>query len=192
MSLYIAIIIAYSIGSIPFGLLISKILGKTDPRIAGSGNIGATNMLRLNGKIAGLATLFADALKGVLAIVIAARFSNHNDIIFFAGLAAFIGHIYPIWLKFRGGKGIATGIAVAITWGVASGSLMIATFALVLWWKRYVSLAALSAAALAPFFVYMLSSNLVHLACISIMTLLIFIRHRQNIKNLKAGLENKI
>lgn len=192
MTLFVAIILAYLIGSIPFGLLLAKVMAKTDPRFAGSGNIGATNMLRLNGKWAGALTLLLDAFKGIAAILLAQQLTYNPNIIFYAGLAAFLGHLYPAWLKFKGGKGIATGIAVMSFWNITSGLMIILTFAVVLFWKRYVSLAALAAAALAPIFVLFVGGSSTYLVVTIIMAVLIFIRHQQNIRNLRSGQENKL
>jgi glycerol-3-phosphate acyltransferase PlsY len=148
---------AYLLGTIPFGLLLGKVFGGADVRKAGSGNIGATNVARVAGPVAGVFTLALDAAKGAAAVWLAARFSNDSATwMTIAGLAALLGHCFPIWLGFRGGKGVATaaGVFLALCPLALLGSLTL--FILVVLFWRYVSLGSIAAAASMPLFVYFL------------------------------------
>jgi acyl phosphate:glycerol-3-phosphate acyltransferase len=148
---------AYLIGSIPFGILLAKMFGGVDVRKAGSGNIGATNVARVAGPLPGILTLVLDGLKGAAAVWLAARFSNENALwMTIAGLSALIGHCFPVWLRFRGGKGVATaaGMFLALCWPAALGA--IAVFILVVLFSRFVSLGSVAAAAAMPLLIYLL------------------------------------
>src|ERR1700738_4221290 len=150
-------IVAYLLGSIPFGLLLTKLFGGGDVRRAGSGNIGATNVARVAGPLPGILTLLLDAAKGAAAVWLAARFSNESATwMVIAGLAALLGHCFPIWLGFRGGKGVATaaGVFLVLCPLALLGSLTL--FILVVVFSRYVSLGSISAAASIPLLVYFL------------------------------------
>lgn len=180
----------YLIGSIPFGILITKALGLGDLRQIGSGNIGATNVLRTGNKGAALATLLLDGAKGAVVVLIARE--NHGEFAgFIAGLCAFLGHLFPVWLRFHGGKGVATylGILLALCWpaGLAACATWLGTAVA----SRISSLSALVAAALAPVYLWLFgSSNAVWLAVI--MAALVWIKHAPNIKRLLDGTEPKI
>lgn len=180
----------YLIGSIPFGILITKALGLGDLRQIGSGNIGATNVLRTGNKVAALATLLLDGAKGAVVVLIARE--NQGEFAgFIAGLCAFLGHLFPVWLRFRGGKGVATylGILLALCWpaGLAACATWLGTAVA----SRISSLSALVAAALAPVYLWLFSSsNAVWLAVI--MAALVWIKHSPNIKRLLDGTEPKI
>jgi len=146
---------AYLLGTIPFGLLLWKVFGGADVRRAGSGNIGATNVARVAGPIAGIFTLVLDAAKGAAAVWMAARFANDSAVwMTIAGIAALLGHCFPIWLGFRGGKGVATaaGVFLALCPLALLGSLTLFILVVVFW--RYVSLGSIAAAASMPLFVY--------------------------------------
>jgi glycerol-3-phosphate acyltransferase PlsY len=148
---------AYLIGSIPFGILLAKMFGGVDVRTAGSGNIGATNVARVAGPLPGVLTLVLDGLKGAAAVWLAARFSNENAMwMTIAGLSALIGHCFPVWLRFRGGKGVATaaGMFLALCWPAALGA--IGVFILVVLFSRFVSLGSVAAAAAMPLLIYLL------------------------------------
>lgn len=180
----------YLLGSIPFGMVIAKFMGLGNLRDIGSGNIGATNVLRTGNKGAAVATLLFDAGKGAVAVLIA-RALIGEDAAQVAGLAAFLGHLFPIWLRFRGGKGVATflGILLALSWpvGLASCATWL-FFALVM---RISSLAALGSAGMAPLWMLFLGrADLLALA--AILTILIYIRHAANISRIRAGTEPKI
>jgi glycerol-3-phosphate acyltransferase PlsY len=192
LTLALAVIGGYLLGSIPFGMIATRLGGAGDIRQVGSGNIGATNVLRTGRKHLAAITLLGDAGKGALAVLIA-RYVTHNDaIVALAGGAAFVGHLFPVWLKFRGGKGVATffGVLLAAAWpvGLLAGATWIAVAALF----RMSSLAALTAAALAP--LYALATHqprpIVWLAVF--MAVLIYIRHRENIARIAKGQEPRI
>jgi acyl phosphate:glycerol-3-phosphate acyltransferase len=182
--------IGYGLGSVPFGMVLARLMGLGNLRDIGSGNIGATNVLRTGNKMAAALTLLLDGAKGALAVVLARQFAG-PDAVQIAALAAFIGHCYPVWLGFRGGKGFATflGVWLALAWpvGLACCATWLAAAAI----SRTSSVAALTTAAfstlLAVFFGYgtMLALGIV-------LTLLTYWRHRENISRIKAGTETKI
>lgn len=188
--LILAAALGYLLGSIPFGVLVTRLLGLGDLRKIGSGNIGATNVLRTGNKGAALATLLLDGGKGALAVWIA-RLAAGGDAAQLAGLSAFLGHLFPVWLGFRGGKGVATflGTLLMLAWPVgAAACLTWAATALV---SRYSSLSALVAAALSIAWAGLLGhGELVIL--ITILATLVFWKHLPNIERLKAGTEPKI
>ena len=184
-----AFIGGYSIGSVPFGLLFTKMSGLGDIRKIGSGNIGATNVLRTGKKGIAAATLSADIIKGVFAALIGTQFGP--DIAVVAALGAFLGHLFPIWLKFQGGKGVATaiGIIFALSWQTGFIAIGIWVLAAVLF--RYSSLAALFGAVAAPIAAWWLATpQLVEF--FTVIAILIWIRHHANIKRLIKGDETKI
>jgi glycerol-3-phosphate acyltransferase PlsY len=186
---------AYLIGSIPFGILLAKMFGGVDVRKAGSGNIGATNVARVAGPLPGILTLVLDALKGVAAVWLAARFANGSAMwMTLAGLSALIGHCFPVWLRFRGGKGVATaaGMFLALCWPAALGA--IGVFILVVLFSRFVSLGSVSAAAAMPLLIYLLWAP--HHAPPLIVTfgafaaaMLVVYKHDANIQRLVEGRE---
>ena len=182
--------LAYLLGSIPFGVVITRAMGLGDLRKIGSGNIGATNVLRTGNKPAAAATLILDAAKGGIAVLIA-RATLGEDAAQIAALASFLGHLFPVWLGFRGGKGVATflGILLALVWpvGLIACATWLATAAL----SRISSLSALVAAALAPGFLAFLDySDAVLLAVL--LALLVWIRHAANLRRLRDGTEPRI
>lgn len=186
-----AVIFGYLLGSIPFGLVITKMAGLGDIRDIGSGNIGATNVLRTGRKDLAALTLLLDAGKAGIAALIIGHFFN-KDIGMVAGASAFLGHCFPIWLKFKGGKGVATFFGTLLMGsfpiGLLSGAIWLA-FAFVF---RFSSLAALAAAVFAPLFALLLKLNSMSVIAIAVMSVLIFIRHIPNIKRLAKGEEPKI
>jgi glycerol-3-phosphate acyltransferase PlsY len=186
---------AYLLGSIPFGYLIVKLIGAGDIRFRGSGNIGATNVAREAGALPGLATLLLDGGKGYFAVWLAARVTGGNPRwMILAALLTLVGHIFPVWLRFHGGRGVATGagVFVPICWQAVLGALIVWIVVLVFW--RYVSLASISAAASLPFLVYLLYAP-GHAPPQAISTgasfamFLIIARHRSNIIRLLRGTE---
>jgi acyl phosphate:glycerol-3-phosphate acyltransferase len=188
--LLLVAVLAYLLGSVPFGIVITRALGLGDLRQIGSGNIGATNVLRTGNKGAALATLVLDAAKGAIAVLIA-RAALAEDAAQLAGLAAFLGHLFPIWLKFKGGKGVATflGILLALAWPV--GLAACATWLVVALISRISSLAALlSAATSSLWLVFMHQGQM--LLLIMILTVLVYVRHAENLRRIKAGTEPKI
>lgn len=185
----IALAFGYLLGSIPFGLLITRAAGLGDVRKIGSGNIGATNVLRTGNKKLAALTLLLDALKGAVAVLIAARWGLEPGIA--AGIGAFLGHLFPAWLGFKGGKGVATylGVLIAFAW---QGALAFAVAWLaVAFLSRYSSLAALVAAVVSPVALYLLGLP-AYAAAVAAMSALVFIKHRANISRLLAGTESKI
>jgi len=183
-------VIGYLLGSIPFGLLFAYAFGEGDVRKIGSGSIGATNVLRTGSYTAAALTLLFDALKGAAAVAFARQFLG-PDAALFAGLAAFLGHLYPVWLKFKGGKGVAVslGILSSLYWPVAL--LALATWGAVVAYFRISSLSALVAAVLTP--LYFLAFGKSHEAFLAvIIALLVFFAHRQNIRRLLRGEEPRI
>jgi glycerol-3-phosphate acyltransferase PlsY len=192
-SLHIAaIILCYLIGAIPFGLLFTRWFSDIDVRTVGSGNIGATNVLRAAGKKAALLTLFADCLKGLLP-VLATRLLFHDDLTsVLSGAAALLGHTFPVYLGFKGGKGVATSFGVALALTPLAALLSLVTWAVAAYLWRYSSLAALTAFALYPLYTFTLyrSQNLQLLSLF--LFGMIYAKHRENIKRLIAGTESKI
>ena len=183
-------VLAYLIGSIPFGIVITRAFGLGDLRSIGSGNIGATNVLRTGNKPAAAATLILDAAKGGIAVLIA-RATLGEDAAQLAGLAAFLGHLFPIWLGFKGGKGVATflGILLALAWPV--GLAACATWAVTAAITRISSAAALGAAGLSGIWLILFDRGEM-LFLVFILTVLVYIRHAANIARIKAGTEPKI
>jgi glycerol-3-phosphate acyltransferase PlsY len=192
----VALLLAYLIGSISFAVLVSRAMGLSDPRSYGSGNPGATNVLRSGNKLAAILTLVGDAAKGAVAVLLAqafaARFGFTGLVITCAGLAAFIGHLYPVFHRFQGGKGVATAAGVLLALSPALGLCTLGTWLLVAAITRYSSLAALLAAVCAPFFAWWLSGPDAVIVPIAIMSGLLIWRHRQNIAKLAAGTESRI
>ena len=183
-------VLAYLLGSIPFGLVITRAMGLGDLRQIGSGNIGATNVLRTGNKKAALATLVFDAAKGGVAVLIAGWLMG-RDAAQVAGLAAFLGHLFPVWLGFRGGKGVATflGILLALNWQV--GLLVCVTWLAAARISRISSVGALVAAASAPLWIAVLGDWAL-MALVLVLAALIFVRHASNIRRILAGTESKI
>jgi acyl phosphate:glycerol-3-phosphate acyltransferase len=189
-TLLIVAALAYLLGSIPFGMVITRALGLGDLRNVGSGNIGATNVLRTGNKGAAAATLLLDAAKGGVAVLIARAFAG-EDAAQLAGLAAFLGHLFPIWLKFRGGKGVATflGIMLALAWPVGLACCL--TWLVAAAATRTSSTAALMAAGTASLWLFFLNEGRI-LFLTMILTILVYLRHRENMKRIKAGTEPRI
>jgi glycerol-3-phosphate acyltransferase PlsY len=190
------IVIAYLIGSISFAVIVSKAFGLPDPHTYGSGNPGATNVLRTGSKLAAVLTLIGDAAKGWLAVFLAERFAwrfGVGDVgVAAAALAVFAGHLFPLFIRFKGGKGVATaaGILFAIDWRIGLGT--VATWLIIAFFFRYSSLAALISAAFAPFFTaFVLGFNAYASAVLAIGLLLVW-RHESNIRKLIAGTEGRL
>lgn len=189
MSGLASLLFGYILGSIPFGLLLTRVAGLGDVRSIGSGNIGATNVLRTGNKKLAAATLLLDMLKGTIAVLIAMRYGEYAAIA--AGLGAFIGHLFPVWIGFKGGKGVATylGILIGLAWPAAL--IFAAVWIITALLTRYSSLSALVAALIAPIVIYIRGEQTIA-ALFAILTILIFITHRTNIKRLLNGTESKI
>ena len=190
LALILVAMLAYLLGSVPFGIVITRALGLGDLRKIGSGNIGATNVLRTGHKGAALATLLLDAGKGGIAVLIA-RALVGEDAAQLAALTAFLGHLYPVWLGFKGGKGVATflGTLLALAWPV--GLAVCATWAVTALLTRISSLSALVAAASSALWLFFFNhGQMLFLAVI--LTLLVYVRHWANLERIKAGTEPKI
>ncbi|QIB32313.1 glycerol-3-phosphate 1-O-acyltransferase PlsY [Ancylobacter pratisalsi] len=190
MSSYVALLLGYLLGSIPFGLIITRFAGTQDIRNIGSGNIGATNVLRTGRKGLAAATLICDALKGTFAVLLAAWLIDAPAALP-AALGAFLGHIFPVWLGFKGGKGVATflGVTLALVW--QAGIVFIASWLAVAFISRYSSLSALVASLLSAVAAFLLAPPPVGLL-LSILAVLLWFMHRQNIARLLAGTEGQI
>jgi glycerol-3-phosphate acyltransferase PlsY len=199
MTLFALALLAYLLGSIPFAVIVSRAFALPDPRSYGSGNPGATNVLRTGKKAAAALTLLGDALKGWLAVYLAQRLAEPGTIevaAAVAAVAATLGHMYPVFLRFRGGKGVSTavGVLAALDPWLAAGA--VATWLIIAFFFRYSSLAALVAAAFAPFFAFFLHGmgrfTLEGTVGVALIALLIAWRHQANIRNLIAGTEGRI
>ena len=198
MRLVLVVIIAYLIGSIPFGYLIVRATGGGDVRATGSGGTGATNVTRRAGKAAGVFTLIFDALKGFVAVVFAESLLNDLEptkaswILSAAAIAALLGHIFPIWLGFRGGKGVATGAGVFLALAPMAVLCAAVIFVAVVWWRKLVSLGSITAATTIPVYCWLFNySTPLGVAAVS-GGWLIFIAHRQNIARIWKGTEPRI
>ena len=185
-----ALLIGYLLGSIPFGLIVTRCAGTSDIRSIGSGNIGATNVLRTGSKALALATLIGDALKGTAA-VLAARYALSPDAALAAAAGALLGHIFPVWLEFKGGKGVATyiGLLIGLAWPAALAFCLIWLAVAAL--TRYSSLAGLIASAAMPLVLWFMDDQRTTTLFV-LLTLLLWIMHRANIARLLAGIESQI
>lgn len=185
----IALLGGYLIGSIPFGLLLTKAAGLGDIRQVGSGNIGATNVLRTGRKGLAAATLILDGLKGAVAVLLARQFLGDQDVV--VGTAAVLGHLFPVWLGFRGGKGVATGLGVLLAAAWPVGLACCAVWLVAAKLLKMSSAAALTAFGVAPLFALVLSST-DHALMALLIAVLVFWRHEANIRRLLAGTEPRI
>ena len=187
MDYYLVALLSYLLGSIPFGFLLTKIFLKKDIRNIGSGNIGATNVLRGGNKIIGYATLILDISKAILPVIFV-KF-NYPNLIYIASLCAFLGHLFPIWLKFKGGKGVATYVGILFSinllFGLIFGVVWITTYLI----SKYSSLSSLLGAVSIPIYIFLKNGN--NIIFFVIMFILIFYTHRENIKRLINREETK-
>jgi acyl phosphate:glycerol-3-phosphate acyltransferase len=191
MLLVLCIAGAYVLGSIPTGLLLAKAFGGVDIRTTGSGNIGATNVYRTLGRKIGILTLLGDCLKGLLPVLAAHMFNLPDAYIALIGLAAFLGHIFPIFLRFKGGKGVATALGVFL--GVSPLAVLVALviFVVMVFIWRYISLASITAAALMPALTALINRNPVLVAMSFAIAIIVITKHHANIKRLLNGTENR-
>jgi glycerol-3-phosphate acyltransferase PlsY len=192
----IVAVVAYLIGSVSFAVIVSAAMGLADPRSYGSGNPGATNVLRTGNRKAAILTLIGDALKGWLAVWLVTRFGPRYGLddaaIAIAAIAVFLGHLYPVYFRFKGGKGVATAAGVLLAINPVLGIATLLTWLIVAFFTRYSSLAAICAAIFAPLFDgFLFGANVVALAVVAMSALLIW-RHRGNIAKLVAGQESRI
>jgi glycerol-3-phosphate acyltransferase PlsY len=191
-----AIVVAYLIGSLSFAVIFSRMMGLSDPRTYGSGNPGATNVLRSGNKAAAVLTLVFDALKGFVpafgVLAFGERFGLGQTTAAWVGLAAFLGHVWPVFFRFKGGKGVATAAGVMMALNPLLAVATLASFALILAFFRYVSLASIVAALFAPFYQMLIWDGGVLLIAIVPMSLILIWRHEGNIRKLLAGTESKL
>lgn len=181
---------AYLIGSISCAIIVCRLMGLPDPRGQGSGNPGATNVMRIGGKKAAVITLLGDLLKGLLPVYAANMLGVSAELLAATGLAAFIGHLYPIFFKFEGGKGVATSIGVLLGFNWWLGLAFVATWLAVYKLRKISSLSALVASVLSPIYAWFIVGNGVLVAATLVMTVLLVWRHQSNIKKLLSGDEN--
>ena len=187
MDYLVAIIFSYLLGSIPFGLILTKLFLKKDIRKIGSGNIGATNVLRSGNKLIGYLTLFLDILKAVIPVVYIKL--NYPDLIYISSLSVFLGHVFPIWLKFKGGKGVATYVGILFSINLVFGFIFCISWLLVFILSKYSSLSSLVASLSVPLFLFFTNGE--QIIFFIILFVLIFYTHRENIKRLKNKEESK-
>lgn len=185
-----SIVAAYLLGSVSFGILISSAFGLPDPRTVGSGNPGATNVLRSGKKAAAILTLLGDAAKGWLAVSLALHYGLAGWIVCAVALAVFLGHLYPVYYGFKGGKGVATALGVLLAISLWLGLCVLLTWLLVFALWRYSSLAALAAAGLAPVYALLLLQYRGYAAMAAVLAIFMFWRHRNNIRKLLSGTED--
>ena len=186
--------IAYLLGSIPFGYLLVRLVRRQDIRQVGSGNIGATNVLRSGAKGLGIATLLLDLLKGYVAVLLARHLAPTSyDLAVGAAVAAVLGHVFPVWLRFRGGKGVATALGVFLALVPLAALVALGVFIVIVLFTRYVSLASIIAAAVMPIAGLALTPlrSPVVIAGFLLLSLLIIVKHHANIRRLLAGTENR-
>lgn len=189
--LCLSALVGYVFGSIPFGLILTKLAGLGDVREIGSGNIGATNVLRTGKKPLAALTLLADILKGLIPTLLVTTYFELIPYGLIAGFMALIGHMFPVWLKFKGGKGVATYIGVAFGFFWPSGLCFILAWLVMAFLFRYSSLSALVACLVTPFVTFFLTEEIIA-TTLFVMSILVLIRHRSNIERLIAGEEDKI
>jgi glycerol-3-phosphate acyltransferase PlsY len=188
---FLLLIFAYLLGSIPTGVILARAFSNVDPRTQGSKNIGATNIYRTAGKKLGVITLLGDILKGLIPVVIARGALESHFWVGAVALAAFLGHLYPIFLKFKGGKGIATGLGAFLALAPLSAILSLLVFLAAVYKWRYISLGSLTATAAFPIFLALLNPHPIYIPFAVIIGVLIFYRHRENIERLLGGRESK-
>jgi len=192
LAIPLALIAAYLLGSVPFAMISSKVFGLADPRTYGSGNPGATNVLRSGNKKAALFTLLGDALKGWLAVFLAQQAGFSDLAVGLVALAVFAGHLFPVFLKFKGGKGVATAAGVLLALDPLLGLAVLGTWIFVAFAFRYSSLAAVLAATLAPVFQVMMHGANGQTLIVGVLSLALIGKHWQNLQRLMAGQESKI
>jgi acyl phosphate:glycerol-3-phosphate acyltransferase len=192
MNLLVSAVFGYLLGSVPFAVIVSRAFRLADPRSFGSGNPGATNVLRSGSKKAALLTLVGDAAKGWLAMFLAARVGADGTAVAVAGLAAFLGHVFPFTLRFRGGKGVATALGVLLGFSGTLAGITAAIWLGVVVFTRYSSLAALAAAVAAPALTWWLVRSVDVTAVVTLMCAVLIYRHKSNIRKLLAGSEGRV
>ena len=188
----VGVVLAYLIGSVPFALLVARKWGAKDLRRVGSGNLGAANVLRASGVTAGVLVALLDVGKGVAGVLVAARLDGSNATPAVAGLAAIVGHIYPVWLRFRGGKGVATACGVFAALAPVALPLALAVFLLSAWLTKYISVGSVLASAALPPIAYAMGTPTPIVIAASAAAVLIVFRHRSNLARVWLGTERRI
>ncbi|KRO56827.1 MAG: acyl-phosphate glycerol 3-phosphate acyltransferase [Pelagibacteraceae bacterium BACL5 MAG-121015-bin10] len=188
MEFFLVSFVSYLMGSIPFGFILTKLFLKQDIRNIGSGNIGATNALRTGNKFLGYSTLILDIAKAIIPILYVKN--NYPDLIYLASLSAFLGHVFPIWLKFKGGKGVATYLGILFSINFIYGFIFVSNWLIIFFLSKYSSLSSLIASFSIPVYLY-ISGNTNGLSFFLIMFVLIFYTHRENVKRMKNQEETK-
>jgi len=191
LALLLAMIAAYLIGAIPSGVVLTRLAGSEDIRKAGSGNIGATNVYRVAGRKLGLLTLIGDVLKGVLPVLAAQWLHFSDGQVGLIAAAAFTGHCFPVYLGFKGGKGVATALGIFLVISPLAALGAAAVFGLLVWKWRYISLGSICAAAAMPVLVFFINRSLPLVAATLFISAVVIFRHQQNISRLLAGSENR-
>ena len=184
------VILAYLLGSVSFGILVSRAFGLPDPRTVGSGNPGATNVLRSGKKLAALLTLLGDAAKGWLPVWLAQVYGLEVGMVCWIALAVFLGHLYPVFYRFKGGKGVATALGVLLAFSPLLAGLALLSWVVIFVLTKFSSLAALTAAVLAPGFAWWLLLPIQYIVVVFVLSLLLIWRHRSNIRKLLDGTES--
>ena len=187
MDYLIVIFISYFLGSIPFGLILTKLFLKKDIREIGSGNIGATNVLRSGNKLIGYLTLVLDILKAIIPVIYI-KF-NHPELVYISSLSVFLGHVFPLWLKFKGGKGVATYVGILFSINLIYGFIFCISWLLTFFLSKYSSLSSLIASLIVPIYLFFVNGE--QIIFYIILFVLIFYTHRENIKRLKNKEESK-
>lgn len=186
----IALIGGYLSGSVPYGLILTRLAGIGDIRKVGSGNIGATNVLRAGGKKLAILTLLLDGLKAAIPLLVAKQI--HMDYAVLAAIGAFLGHLFPVWLRFKGGKGVASALGIAFAFNILLGFSLIVIWLLVAVISKYSSASALTAFLAAPFVAWCITQDMQIAATMAVISLLVWIKHHENIRRLMNGTEGKI
>src|SRR5438094_546564 len=188
----LAIVAAYLIGSIPFALILARRWGASDLRLVGSGNLGAANVMRASGVAAGVLVALLDMAKGAASVWLATRLSPGPALPAAAGVAAIVGHIYPVWVRFRGGKGVATACGVFSVLTPLAAPPAFALFLAVVWMTKYISLGSLLASIALPPLAYLTGSSAAAVGAACAASAIIVLRHRSNVERLRAGTERRI
>ena len=188
MDYFIVSIVSYLMGSIPFGLILTKIFLNKDIREIGSGNIGATNALRTGNKLIGYSTLILDIAKAIIPVIFVKI--NYPDLIYIASLCAFLGHVFPIWLKFKGGKGVATYVGILFSINIILGFIFVESWVLIFLLSKYSSLSSIIGSISVPIYI-LITGQINEAIFFAIMFILIFFTHRENVKRLKNKEESK-
>ena len=188
MDYFIVGIVSYLMGSIPFGLILTKIFLNKDIREIGPGNIGATNALRTGNKLLGYSTFILDIAKAIIPVIFVKI--NYPDLIYIASLCAFLGHVFPIWLKFKGGKGVATYVGILFSINILLGLIFVASWGIIFLLFRYSSLSSIVGSMSVPIYI-LITGQINNTIFFAIMFILIFFTHRENIKRLKNKEESK-